>query len=177
MRELRACGNTEDQDQKFVAQRVFSKSDTARMLQVAIPRGQNDFGGIVAGSARVHRLTASISPLMLRFAVIDRTTGVVLFHSDDTRSLSENFFVETEQNEALKAAAATAKPTFLTLNYVGDRHRLIYLPMDGVPWGIAVFYPVAKISELSAQPNLTETQFTESRRGIRSNKGPLMRRR
>ncbi|MBL8267753.1 hypothetical protein, partial [Steroidobacter sp.] len=71
----------------FVAQRLFSGSDGARVLQIAMPRSQGTncdggFCGIVTGSASFHSLAAAVSPPLLQFAVIDRDSGLVLFHSN-----------------------------------------------------------------------------------------------
>jgi hypothetical protein len=141
----------------FVAQRLFSKTDSARMLQVAIPRvdGPEEFNGIVAGSNRVHALVGAVTPLFLRFAVIDVSTGAVVFHSDDSRSLSENFFVESGNNEDLAATVAAGQSASVSGEYMGKRQRFYYAPLQAVPWGVVVFYPTGMLAELPSQSCLS----------------------
>jgi hypothetical protein len=90
-------------DIPFVAQRVFSLSDGSRALQLVVRRTcpkpeDTPFCGVIGGASRLHGLSSAVLPPLLKFAVIDRNTGSVLFHPDDRRSLAENLFVETEQN-------------------------------------------------------------------------------
>jgi hypothetical protein len=122
----------------FVAQRLFSGSDGSRVLQMAVPRTvgpncESGFCGIVTGSAMVHSLAAAVSPPLLSFAVIDRDSGIVLFHSDDTRSLAENFFVETERNPHLLALTQVGQSGSFTGRYMGAGHRFFHLPLRDVP--------------------------------------------
>ena len=97
------------------------------------------FCGIVTGDSRVHALTAKIDPPLLRFAIIDRDSGTVLFHSDDSRSLAENFFTETEHDADLHAAMRLNTAGHFRGRYVGDPHRFYFKPIDAVPWAVVVF--------------------------------------
>jgi len=147
-------------DIPFVAQRVFSLSDGSRVLQLAIRRTcaqaeGNSFCGIIGGGSRFHGLSAAVLPPLLTFAVIDRNTGSVLFHADDRRSLAENLFVETEQNESLRAAASANRGAYFNGRYLGEAHRFVYLPMDGLPWGIVVMYSLREMGELPWHAALT----------------------
>jgi hypothetical protein len=137
----------------FVAQRLFSGSDGSRVLQMAVPRsaGPNcntGFCGIVTGSATFHGLAAAVSPPLLSFAVIDRDSGIVLFHSDDTRSLAENFFVETERNPQLLALTRIGQSGTFSGRYVGAGHRFFHLPLRDAPWSVVVFYSVKEVGDL-----------------------------
>lgn len=146
-------------DIEFVAQRLFNRGDGARVLQIAVPRknqGHGAFDGLVSGDTRAHGLTAAIAPLFLKFAVINQE-GAVLFHWDDSRSLTENFLVEAEWNSLLRSAVTRGRAgaptgTFrFEGNYTGAAHRFFYLPLDGVPWGVVAFYPTSSVLELSSQ--------------------------
>jgi hypothetical protein len=70
-----------------------------------------------------------VLPPGFRFAVVD-ADGSVLFHSDPTRSLKQNFFEETENNPALRAAAQGRYDDLVTGNYEGRRHRFHVTPID-----------------------------------------------
>jgi hypothetical protein len=137
----------------FVAQRLFSGSDGARVLQIAMPRSEgaacsDGFCGIVTGSASFHSLSASVSPPLLSFAVIDRNNGLVLFHSNDSRSLAENLFVETERNPELLALTEVGQSGFFSGHYVGAGHRFYHLPMKDTPWSVVVFYSLKEVGDL-----------------------------
>lgn len=137
----------------IVAQRLFSRADAARTLQVALSlcAPGEAFCGIVTGDSRVHALTAPIAPPLFRFAVIDRDTGTVLFHSDDSRSLAENFFTETEHDPELHAALRVNRPTHFSGRYLGDPHRFYFRPLQGVPWSVVVFYSKKTLGDLPLQ--------------------------
>ncbi|HKE93694.1 MAG TPA: cache domain-containing protein, partial [Povalibacter sp.] len=140
---------------EFVAQRLFNRGDGARVLQVAVPRRKDGaFDGLVSGDTRAHGLTAAVAPLFLKFAVIDRD-GAVLFHWDDSRSVTENFLVEAERNSMLQSAVAREQPGYFDGNYNGTPHRFYYLPLEGVPWGVVAFYPTSSVLELSAQAGIS----------------------
>jgi len=85
-----------------------------------------------------------VLPPRFRFAVVD-TDGSVLYHSDPTRSLKQNFFEETENNPALRAAALGRHDDLVTGNYEGRRHRFQITPIDAERstqarrWSLIVF--------------------------------------
>jgi hypothetical protein len=137
----------------FVAQRLFSGSDGSRVLQLAVPRTvgpkcDSGFCGIVTGSAMFHSLAAAVPPPLLTFAVIDRDSGIVLFHSDDSRSLAENFFVETERSPQLLALTQVGQSGSFSGRYMGAGHRFFHLPLSDAPWSVVVFYSVKEVGDL-----------------------------
>jgi hypothetical protein len=90
-------------------------------------------------------LRQPVLPPGVRFAVVD-PDGLVLFHSDSTRSLKENFFEETEHDPALEAAARGQYDDVATADYEGRRHRFHVTPVDAAlattttrPWSLIVF--------------------------------------
>jgi hypothetical protein len=79
----------------------------------------------------------------LQFAVLD-SKGVVLFHSDPTRSLKENFIQETEDSLLLKSKILERRAASLTTFYRGRSHRLYIQPLTLGPfanpgWSLIVF--------------------------------------
>ena len=98
---------------------------------------------------RVHSFLISEPPPLLRFAVIDTENGTVIFHSNDSRSLAENFFLESELAPLLYAAIRAKQPMSYPGKYIGDPHNFYYKPIMGTPWGVVVFFPAKELGDLS----------------------------
>ncbi|MET0534085.1 MAG: hypothetical protein ABW171_07660, partial [Steroidobacter sp.] len=102
----------------------------------------------VTGSASFHSLSAAVSPPLLRFAVIDRNSGIVLFHSDDSRSLAENLFVETERNPQLLVLTQVGQSGVFNGNYMGAGYRFFHMPLPDTPWSVVTFYSLKEVGDL-----------------------------
>lgn len=149
----------------FVAQRLFNRSDAARVLQIAVPMsyrsGDVTKVGLVTGDSRMYALTKAVRPPLLRFAIVDADNAAVIFHSDDQRSLTENLLVETEQNLELRSAMRkrtsersidrVASADHFDGRYLGKAHRFYYRPVSGLPWGIVVLYSAESLSAIVLQ--------------------------
>lgn len=148
----------------YVAQRLFNRTDAARVLQLAIPMDDEKSGkrlGVVTGDTRVYGLAQAMRPPLLRFAVLDNRNGSVLFHSRERLSLAENLLVETEHNSSLQTAMQRRASTWtryriLAEDHFGGRylaasHRFLYRAVAGAPWGIVVFYPTDGINDMVLQ--------------------------
>jgi hypothetical protein len=113
--------------------------------------GNSPLSGISLTLSAPISVSNPILPRSVQFAVID-ANGLVIFHSDQTRSLKENFFQETENNSHLRAAIQGRDSLPLTTQYLGLRQRLIVKPLElaglGKPltqdpgWFLVVFQPV-----------------------------------
>jgi hypothetical protein len=109
-------------------------------------------------------LTSPVLPKNVQFAVVDRT-GRVLFHSDATRSLTENFFQESEDDPALKSLVATRGSGAVTGRYLGRAHRFHVVPLELGPfgdprWSVVVFQDAAIGETANLQTiNLTVSLF------------------
>ena len=88
-------------------------------------------------------------PSKFGFAVIEDNTGKVIFHSDDQRSLIENFFWEADNNLALQAAVharqgcetdQAREDCKIDGHYNGTKHHFFVTPIKSVPWSLVVFY-------------------------------------
>ncbi len=66
------------------------------------------------------------------FIIID-DCGAVLFHSDPKHTLTENFFIETDNNRRLRALVAARRTEWLDLKYWGDDHRAFVSPLTRRP--------------------------------------------
>ena len=84
----------------------------------------------------------AILPGGYQFAVLS-PDGTVVFHSDTTRNLRENFFAETGQNPNLRSRVRMRSEGPVTATYIGRPHRMYVMPMaagnqNGV-WTIVLF--------------------------------------
>jgi hypothetical protein len=77
-----------------------------------------------------------------QFAVLT-PDGTVVFHSDPTRNLRENFFAETDQDTDLRSRVGMRAAGPVVANYMGRPHRMYVRPMDSGnqdgPWTVVVF--------------------------------------
>jgi hypothetical protein len=135
---------------EMVAQRLYNRGDASKALQLAVPLCDppDAFCGIITGDIRMYGLTSPISPPLLKFAVIDTTTGTVIFSSTDTRSLAENFFRESEQDPGLMAVIKSHHEADFVGRYLGEPQRFYYTPISNVPWGVLVFYSRKELADL-----------------------------
>src|SRR5207249_1745538 len=83
------------------------------------------------------------------FAVIDKS-GKVLFHSDTPKNSRENFFDESGDSRALRAAVLARRPTSLSVNYLGVNHHVFIKPFATIqqcPWSLIVFSALGVLRE------------------------------
>ena len=73
------------------------------------------------------------------YAVIHNDDGMVLFHSEAKRSFRENFFEETDRNEALQALTYSRTADSFEGEYWGKGHQFYVMPFQGLPWSLVVF--------------------------------------
>ncbi len=102
-------------------------------------REKNVFCGSVV--TRPISVVDPIMPAEFQFALI-KPDGTVVFHSDPTRNLRENFFVETDQNQEVRSRVFTRAPGMMVAKYMGRGHRLYIYPMafdSNEPWTVIVF--------------------------------------
>ena len=131
----------------FFIERVHSYTDGVKTSAISTPYKNNkkepeDFKVAVL-SKRFLSFRALALPPSFGFAVIEDNTGKVLFHSDDRRSLIENFFWETDENPKLQAAVQRRQKGKIAGYYNGRKHHFFVTPVDSdsnVPWSLVVFY-------------------------------------
>jgi hypothetical protein len=83
----------------------------------------------------------AILPEGFQFAII-KPDGTVVFHSQPTLNLRENFFAETDQAPSLLSRVSIRDSGPLVANYLGRPHRMYVQPMKSSPggaWTIVVF--------------------------------------
>lgn len=149
-------------EHRFVAQRLFNRSDAARALQLAVPiDAANERKGLFTGDTRVYGLSTSLRPPLLRFAIFDHRSGALVFHTHDERSLAENLIVETEGNASLVEAMQKRASTWsrfriqfadhFTGRYMGAAHRFYHRAIPGTPWGLVVLYETDSLNTIVLQ--------------------------
>lgn len=89
---------------------------------------------------RLHSLEDTILPPHVRFAVIDNSTGMTLFHSVGSRSLATNFIREVEVDDSLLSLVDSGGSGFVDLDYYGSSIRAYVQPLvDGLPWTLVTY--------------------------------------
>jgi hypothetical protein len=84
----------------------------------------------------------SVLPGGYQFAVLS-PEGDVVFHSDSTRNLRENFFAETDENPDLRSRVRMRSEGTVVADYIGRPHRMYVKPMaagnqNGL-WTVVIF--------------------------------------
>lgn len=138
----------------ILLQRLFNKSDGKKILQLAVANRDevNDFEGISGANIGTIEVISPVLPVGIGYTIFERSTGTVVFHSDDSRSLVENFYAETEHNPALSSAvdSETTEGTLFNGRYRGANTTFFYRPMMYSPWGLVVFYDSSGVSAVVA---------------------------
>src|SRR4029450_193127 len=108
-------------------------------------------------------LDQPVLPADTAFAIVDHT-GLVLFHSDRTRSMKENFVQESEGNLRLRTLIEHQRDGVLAVNYRARNQLLLVRPLKyPLPKGIAAEgeLPSFELPDwsliVSQEPTLTDT--------------------
>lgn len=111
-------------------------------------------GGSAFLSAQPFSLIDPILPLGYGFALLDET-GSVLFHSDKTRNLHENFLQESDWSRQLYAASfGHSTERSLPVKYLGKDYKALVIPVKGVsqaPWSLIVYRDLTSVRTLNLQ--------------------------
>jgi hypothetical protein len=94
-----------------------------------------------------------VLPAGFQFAII-KPDGTVVFHSDRTRNLFENFFAETDQNGAVQSRVAMRSEGSLVAKYMGRPYRIFIHPMNSNRddlWTIIIFRDLHSEETLNLQ--------------------------
>lgn len=137
----------------ILLQRIFNKSDGKKILQLAVSRGNDGaFEGVSAVNIGTIEVISPVLPLGIGYAIFERSTGTVVFHSDDSRSLVENLYAETEHNPTLLTAVDSEAMggTSFSGRYRGANTTFLYKPMQYSRWGLVVFYNSSSVSAVLA---------------------------
>src|SRR5260370_655402 len=86
-------------------------------------------------------VSGPVLPADFQFAIVNKD-GLVIFHSDFTRNLRENFFAETDQDMQIRSRVQMRAEGALGANYMGRSHRMYIRPMRpnaDEMWSVIVF--------------------------------------
>ncbi|TXS96544.1 hypothetical protein FV139_03435 [Parahaliea maris] len=95
---------------------------------------------ILVGTTQIRSFDYTTMPPGFGFAVFDRYTGNVLYHSNNRRSRRENFYRATDDSAELKAAAISGLDANLDLSYKGEEIRVKLSSLRATDWMLATFY-------------------------------------
>ncbi|WP_158971913.1 hypothetical protein [Paraglaciecola sp. L3A3] len=155
-------GETKDKDKPFFIQRIRNIHD-ARFNSQLVFKHQFDSKVNSKNTEYLSSIGTSLTSLNQRilpnnfgFAVIDQQ-GQVLYHSNEERSLVENFFAENAHNLQLLTTMQhltdlnVDKPTNLELEYRHAPHNVTLgkLHKDIPEWGLVVFYNQEEASQVN----------------------------
>ncbi|WMS87027.1 hypothetical protein [Pleionea litopenaei] len=138
-------------------QRVFNKRDSRMTTQIAHPIGKEQLGhcNVRSYGATLKTFFSAVMPRNSGYLVFENATGRVLFHSNDSRSLVENLYVETDNNPKLHAllsstSVTAGEPVHLSVSYRGKSTEFwVGGLLEGVPWSLVVFHDKQEARQLN----------------------------
>lgn len=168
------CGLGEDNNNAvstcFYAQRIQNVINGDKNFTISIPiLGPDKDAGVgadrdQAGAARVavlakwmYAFKSAVLPPSYGFAVIDDDTGEVLFHSDDRKSLVEQFYLETDEDIELIKSVQARQPSLMNGHYLGETTRFHTRPLPHVPWTLVIFYDKAILDTVTFEAGLVSS--------------------
>ena len=95
---------------------------------------------VATSQAPLNALDRTVPPQHVDFAVVDRETGLTLFHSDDELAMTTNFAEDTGGDPALWSALRSGARDTVALVYAGIPIRAHLRPLrPGLPWTLVVY--------------------------------------
>lgn len=94
---------------------------------------------VIAMATQMHSIIDPALPPGYKFHIIDKN-GLVLFHTDKTRNLQENYLEECSQNKNISSALASNIPIYTDVPYHHQDYRAFMQPLDHTPWFLVLSY-------------------------------------
>ncbi|NIT62157.1 MAG: hypothetical protein GWN00_39985, partial [Aliifodinibius sp.] len=116
-----------------LSQRLVYKNSAG---QVSIPEDTTEI--VAAALSPLQSVIRPVIPPGYGFCII-KSDGTVLFHSDDSRNLRENYFDEVDNKEKVRAAVLSRTSRHIDLAYHADSYRVYSTPLPDTPWSLLVF--------------------------------------
>jgi len=136
--------------------RAPTTSELAVVFAMPVPTGGNEERTFFALNARPQSLIDPVVPPGFGFAII-APSGRVLFHSEESLSLEENFFEEVGEPQQVRERARSARLSRWMGDYHGRPHRFRMQPVQTLvnsPWLIVTFQEL--------EPELAEEVLQQS---------------
>ncbi len=130
-------GNAEARRVPFSLEPVYSLN-TGEYLAIFSMFPPDETELIASMDMRLLSFGNPVLPSGYGFCVIENS-GRVLFHSDEQRSLRENFFEECNQDPRLRAAVYGRHTAAFDTQYAQRPHSVVVTPIPELPWSLAVF--------------------------------------
>ena len=129
-------------------QRLFNIQDGKVTTQFAEAYGEENEQGqysVFSYGSKLRTFFNAVLPPNLGYLVFDNASGIVQYHSDNSRSLVEHVYVETDNNKTLRALAnssieSQSPISFETIYQGQDHHFTAGALYQGVPWTLVVFF-------------------------------------
>ena len=143
----------------FAIEQVLSRTTGQVVTMVAIPSWLPYMKGggrplpVASIGLKLASVFHPVLPAGFGFAIVDHE-GRVLFHSDETRVLSENLFEECPDSTELPGILDRRVRAAVDANYGGVPHRLLVTPIPGleiVPWTLVAFRNLEPIQQFRGQ--------------------------
>ncbi len=162
----KGCANSAGSPRSFWEKSRFAEEAVLR-TPMSAERAPSSF--VLAIVKRIQTFASPVLPYGFGFAVVrDRTgdqlldgqawrRGDVLFHSDDSRSLIENFLGETDNDINLEAALENRRSDTIEVPYRGRPHLIHVDPLAGLPWSLIVFYDKSILHLSLTEPAIAAT--------------------
>jgi hypothetical protein len=136
--------------------RAPTTSELGVVFAMPVPTDGNEKRTFFALNARPQSLIDPVVPPGFGFAIL-APTGRVLFHSDESLSLEENFFEEVGEPQQVRERARSARLSRWMGDYHGRPHRFRMQPVQTLinsPWLIVTFQEL--------EPELAEEVLQQS---------------
>ncbi len=108
---------------------IYSSNSGESTSVISLPWADQNTKWVACIDTRFLTFYQSVLPPGFGFCVID-TTGKVLFHSDETKNLREDFLLECDNNYALRSAVFGHANGFFNVRYEGNDHRIYSSPLS-----------------------------------------------
>jgi hypothetical protein len=138
------CGG---QRRSYIVEPLVSRTTGEKTVAISMAAELDRKAAIVQIATKLMSVWNTVLPLGFEFAIVD-AEGNVLHHLDEDRALEENLFRETDGDEALQAVVESDRERALTVNYHGEKHRALVVPLGGSPWTLVVLSELVYIQTI-----------------------------
>jgi hypothetical protein len=133
-------------------QRLLNINDGTRGTTISMPLfasaqpGRVDYGVVLLADVLLPSMNYLPPQQDFSFMVVERSSGNMLYHSDNSRTFVENLFYSGPDVSALKAAIQFDQNTdYIAGDYHGEQGHFIVTDLPAPDWALVVFYPDSSI--------------------------------